>query len=118
MENKNKSTLQNPGMFKAFMQRLRLTWNLLWDPRISIVLKAISILTAGYIISPVDLIPAALFGPLGALDDIGVLFLGMNVFFMLIPPIILQEHMARLNLSGPVASEDDIVDSTAEILDE
>ena len=119
MGNKSNSTLHNIGMFETVIQRLRLTWNLLWDPRISIALKAIPILTAGYVISPVDLMPLVLFGPLGALDDIGVLLLGLNVFFMLIPSTILQEHMARLNLVQPsAAKEEDVVDGTAEIIDE
>ena len=118
MKNQDNNTLQNTGMFQSVIQRLLLTWNLLWDPRINFALKIIPVLTVGYIISPVDFLPAVLVGPLGALDDIGVLLLGLNAFFMMIPEEILQEHMVRLHISKPSATEEEIVDSTAEVVDE
>ncbi len=46
---------------------------LLRDSRVSVGDKAIALLGLGYLLSPIDLLPAWLFGPLGVLDDLVVL---------------------------------------------
>jgi uncharacterized membrane protein YkvA (DUF1232 family) len=51
---------------------LHLMVKLTFDKRISKRSKAILAFGLAYFISPVDLLPEALFGPLGYIDDIGV----------------------------------------------
>ena len=45
---------------------------LLRDPRVPLRAKAIGLLGIGYVLSPIDLLPAMLIGPLGLLDDVVV----------------------------------------------
>lgn len=41
---------------------------------------ALGLLAVIYIISPIDIIPEALFGPFGLIDDFGILMFGMKYF--------------------------------------
>jgi len=43
---------------------------LMRDERVPVGSKALAMLGLGYVISPIDLIPGLLFGPLGLLDDL------------------------------------------------
>jgi uncharacterized membrane protein YkvA (DUF1232 family) len=45
---------------------------LLRDDRVPLASKALAVAGLGYVISPIDLIPGLLFGPLGLLDDLVV----------------------------------------------
>ena len=45
---------------------------LLRDPRVSRRSKLIALFGIGYVLSPIDLLPAILFGPIGLLDDLVV----------------------------------------------
>jgi uncharacterized membrane protein YkvA (DUF1232 family) len=45
---------------------------LLRDPRVSRRSKLIALFGIGYVLSPIDVLPAILFGPLGLLDDLVV----------------------------------------------
>lgn len=45
---------------------------LLRDPRVPLGSKLVALAGVGYVVSPIDLLPALLFGPLGLLDDLVV----------------------------------------------
>jgi uncharacterized membrane protein YkvA (DUF1232 family) len=45
---------------------------LLRDPRVPVGSKLVALAGLGYVISPIDLMPALLFGPIGLLDDLVV----------------------------------------------
>lgn len=45
---------------------------LLRDPRVPVGSKLVALAGLGYVISPIDLLPALIFGPLGLLDDLVV----------------------------------------------
>ncbi|MEZ4669567.1 MAG: YkvA family protein [Anaerolineae bacterium] len=84
-------------MLRAFINQLRLTWRLMRDPRVPLWTKAIPIITLGYILSPLDLIPDVL-PIIGQIDDLGVLLAGLRLFEAFIPEDIVQQH--RLELAG------------------
>ena len=46
---------------------------LLRDPRVPVGSKLVALAGLGYVISPIDLLPALIFGPLGLLDDLVVM---------------------------------------------
>ena len=59
-------------------------------PRVPWYAKLVSVCTAGYLFSPVQLIPS--FIPvIGFLDDFLVLFLGVKLFQRIVPPDVLME---------------------------
>src|SRR5271170_5379603 len=60
------------------------------NPRVSWCAKLVSVCTAAYLFSPIQLIPS--FIPfIGFLDDLLVLFLGVKLVKRLIPPDVLTE---------------------------
>ncbi len=69
--------------------------------------KATLFLVIVYVICPVDLLPEALFGPFGYLDD----------FFVILIPLFLREYGRELNQQSPSSSSaptPDVVETTAE----
>jgi uncharacterized membrane protein YkvA (DUF1232 family) len=81
------------GMFRSAWDRVVLAWHLFSDERVSWVAKLIPVLVIGYLISPVDFLPEIVTGPLGLLDDLTILILGLNWFIQVAPRDIVQEHM-------------------------
>ena len=77
----------------------RLIWGLFWDGRVRLVYKLIPVGVFLYWISPIDLIPVAAFGPIGAIDDAVIIAGGLTWFFSLCrkhSPYAFHEHVDRL----------------------
>jgi uncharacterized membrane protein YkvA (DUF1232 family) len=87
---------QNSGFFQDLLLRIKLILRLIGDRRINFLLKLLPIAAAIYVISPVDLIPGAVFPVVGALDDAVVIWLGTTLFVTLCPDDIVQEHTNAL----------------------
>jgi len=113
------------GMFRALYQRSILTWRLFWDGRVSFWPKLIPLAALTYLLLPIDIAPEALMGllaPLGLLDDVGIILLALNLFVEVSPPDVVREHLKELGAKLPSRlqekGDEDVVDSTAEIVDE
>ncbi|QIC06233.1 DUF1232 domain-containing protein [Brevibacillus sp. 7WMA2] len=65
---------------------------LLVDNRVATGAKAIAALAVAYFISPVDLIPEALIGPIGYLDDIVLAVYALHKILSNTEQVIVQEH--------------------------
>jgi uncharacterized membrane protein YkvA (DUF1232 family) len=65
---------------------------LLTDPRVAPGDKAVALLGVGYVLSPIDLLPAFIFGPLGALDDVVVLTAALSRVLNHVHPDIVRQH--------------------------
>jgi uncharacterized membrane protein YkvA (DUF1232 family) len=65
---------------------------LLRDPRVPTGGKAIALLGLGYLVSPVDLIPEALFGPIGLLDDLFVVAATLSRILNYVHPDVVRSH--------------------------
>ncbi len=85
----------------GMIDRLRLGWRLLRDPRVPAWPKLLApAITAIYVLSPLDVVPD--FIPLmGQLDDVGMITLALAAISMLArwaPVEIVQQHAAALGL--------------------
>jgi uncharacterized membrane protein YkvA (DUF1232 family) len=83
------------------IERLRLGWRLLRDPRIPTWPKLLVPLAVLYVISPIDIIPDFLL-VLGQVDDISVIGLTLAVIAMLVrwsPQDVVAEHAADLGFT-------------------
>lgn len=81
---------------------VRLVWALLRDPRVPLSLKGMLVLLAGYLVSPIDVIPD--FIPVfGQLDDIAVALIVLDRFIQSAPREVVDEHLARI-----ARNEDDL----------
>ncbi len=91
-----------PQLNLGMIDRLRLGWRLLRDPRVPAWPKLVApIVTALYVLSPVDVIPDFLLG-LGQLDDAGMIALALAAISMLTrwaPREIVAQHAAALGLA-------------------
>ncbi|MBI2986125.1 MAG: DUF1232 domain-containing protein [Deltaproteobacteria bacterium] len=74
---------------------LKLFWRLLQDRRVPLGPKLLLVLVLAYIIAPADLLPDLFLG-LGQVDDLVVLFLGLQAFVRLCPKEIVREHVQAI----------------------
>lgn len=115
------SSIERPGTLRGLIERAMLTWRLLWDNRVGIGPKLIPVAGLIYLISPIDLLPALALGPLapiGALDDIGIILLALNLFIRVAPPDVVKEHQRELGGSLTQGSDDDVIEGSARPSDE
>lgn len=108
--------IRQTGGWAGLIEPMILTWRLFWDGRVAILPKIIPVAAAVYVISPIDFIPELAFGPLGLIDDAGVIILALNLFIYVCPPDIVNEHRRQLGFSvsaipGP---DKDVIDGSAE----
>ena len=86
---------------------LKLIWALARDPRVPPRTKAVLVVLAGYLASPVDLIPDFLPG-IGQLDDIAVIAFALDQMLNRVDANIVREHWD---------GDRDILELVQEILD-
>jgi uncharacterized membrane protein YkvA (DUF1232 family) len=65
---------------------------LLRDPRVPISCKLIAVLGVGYALSPIDLIPALLVGPIGLVDDLLVVSAALSKILNQVHPDVVRSH--------------------------
>jgi uncharacterized membrane protein YkvA (DUF1232 family) len=75
----------------------RLLWALASDPRVPTSRKLLLGLAAAYVVSPFDLVPDRL-PVVGALDDVAVMVLAVDVFLEGLPESLVAEKLAELGL--------------------
>ncbi len=83
----------------------RLLWALAMDPRVPASRKAMLGLAAVYVISPVDLIPEGI-PVIGALDDVAVVVLAVEIFLGGVPREIVREKLDELGIPAEELDSD------------
>jgi uncharacterized membrane protein YkvA (DUF1232 family) len=69
-----------------------LLMRLLRDSRVPISCKVIAVLGVGYALSPIDLIPALLVGPIGLVDDLLVVSAALSKILNQVHPDVVRSH--------------------------
>ena len=83
----------------------RLLWALASDPRVPATRKALLGLAGAYIVAPFDLVPERI--PfVGALDDVAVMVLAIDVFLEGLPETLVQEKLVELGIPRSELDED------------
>jgi uncharacterized membrane protein YkvA (DUF1232 family) len=62
------------------------------DPRVPVLQKGIAIAGVGYVLSPIDLVPALVFGPVGLLDDLFVVAACLSRLLNHVHPDVVRGH--------------------------
>lgn len=75
----------------------RLLWALATDPRVPASRKAMLGLAAAYVVSPLDLIPEGI-PVVGALDDVAVVVLAVDLFLEGLPREIVREKLDEIGI--------------------
>lgn len=65
---------------------------LLRDGRVPLLEKGVAVLGLGYVLSPIDLLPEIVFGPLGLVDDAVVLALTLSRLVNHVHPDVVRSH--------------------------
>lgn len=98
------SKSNSANILAELMQNAQIAYNLLLDPRVSLISKVmIPALALVYFLSPIDLLPDVI-PVLGQLDDIAVILLIVRLFIELAPPDIVAQYRANMaggSQSGP-----------------
>jgi uncharacterized membrane protein YkvA (DUF1232 family) len=82
-------------LLRTVINRARLVWQLMRDPRVPGYLKALPVAILIYLALPVDLLPDI--APLlGQVDDLGVLIVGIESFIALCPLEVVEEHLRQI----------------------
>jgi uncharacterized membrane protein YkvA (DUF1232 family) len=76
----------------AFPDLVMLLVRLLRDPRVGAGDKAVALFGVAYVLSPLDLLPVWLFGPLGALDDVLVVAATLSRVVNHVHPDVVRSH--------------------------
>lgn len=76
------------GVFRLFPHKgeLPAAFRALVDPKVPLWPKLMVFAALGYLISPMDMLPAFLFPILGGMDDLGVITMAFQVFRKFIQP--------------------------------
>ena len=76
----------------AFPDLVMLLFRLMRDERVPIGQRAIALLGIGYVLSPIDLLPTFLFGPLGVVDDLIVVAATISRLVNYVHPDVVRSH--------------------------
>src|SRR5262249_30853234 len=76
----------------------RLLWALTTDPRVPVTRKMLLGLAGAYVLSPIDLVPERI--PFfGAIDDVAVVVLAIDVFLDGLPETLVNEKLVELGIA-------------------
>jgi uncharacterized membrane protein YkvA (DUF1232 family) len=107
------SWLWRPGLLRMLSSQARLAVRLLREPRVPILAKAVPLLAALYLVSPIDLVPD-LFPLVGQVDDLTVILVALAMFLRLCPPAAVAFHrgaIAEGRAYAPMSPTDDVIDA-------
>lgn len=97
-DSESNPTFRRPSVGEAIGQA-RLALRLMRDQRVPGWHKLIPALAVLYLFSPIDLLPEALVGPLGVIDDVTIMLLALRAFIHLAPADVVAD------LTGAAAPE-------------
>ncbi len=104
-----------PGNVRDLAKYIKLIWSLMRDRRVPALLKVLPLGAMAYLAWPLDLAPGMALPVIGALDDVAILWLGLNLFVELSPPEVVQEHRLRLGMTVETTisadEEENIIDA-------
>jgi uncharacterized membrane protein YkvA (DUF1232 family) len=95
MANRFSSWLSRPAALRSLFAQMRLAIRLLREPRVPMLVKAIPILAALYVIWPLDVVPD-FFPVLGQLDDLGMALLALELFTKMCPAVVRSFHQEAI----------------------
>jgi uncharacterized membrane protein YkvA (DUF1232 family) len=99
---------------RGVIDRLRLTWRLMRDERVTALKFALPALLALYIGSPVDFIPDLFLG-IGQVDDVGVVVATILLVSRIVPTIapqdVVQEHLHAMRGRGSARSAEPVTEN-------
>jgi uncharacterized membrane protein YkvA (DUF1232 family) len=100
-------------LIRDLLAKSRLALRLMREPRVPVPAKALLLLAAAYLISPLDFIPDV-FPIVGQIDDLSVVLAALAAFLRICPPSATTFHeqaIARGERFTPMTGADAIIDA-------
>jgi uncharacterized membrane protein YkvA (DUF1232 family) len=89
---------------RGMLDRTRLAWRLLRDPRVSVLKYALPAFLLVYLMSPIDAVPDLFLG-IGQTDDLGIAVVAFMLLVRIIPRLapghVVDEHLRDLHQANP-----------------
>lgn len=107
------SWLGRPGLLRTLLTHGRLAVRLMREPRVSRFIKVLPLLTALYVVWPLDFVPD-LIPVLGQIDDLGVMLISLEVFLGLCPAGAVAFHrdaIAQGRRYSPMSGPGTVIDA-------
>ena len=108
-----------PRLLPPLIKYVVLVWKLIFDRRVSLILRALVPMSILYFLSPWDLVSDK-FGPISRIDDLLVFALALLLLIKLSPPYVVNEHLGITPLKDRPQERDPdkVVDGTSRPVDE
>jgi uncharacterized membrane protein YkvA (DUF1232 family) len=88
--------MSEPNVVIELNPRERRLWDrvraVVVDPRVPLGSKAVALVAVGYVLSPVDLLPEIVLGPIGLVDDLLVVSLALSRLLNDVHPDVVRSH--------------------------
>ena len=107
------SWLLRPSLLRTLFSHARLAIRLIREPRVGLLVKALPLLAAAYVISPLDFVPDVI-PVLGQLDDLGILLVSLEGFLRLCPAEAVVFHRTAIDERrrySPMSAANRIIDA-------
>jgi uncharacterized membrane protein YkvA (DUF1232 family) len=105
--------LAKPALLLTLLTRLRLAFRLMREPSVPVLIRAVPVVAALYLVFPLDFVPDIVPG-LGQLDDLGVLLVSLELFLKWCPARAKAFHeaaVARGQRFAPMPADGDVIDA-------
>ncbi len=96
---------KDPGFWSELWEQARLVLFLMKDGNVPLYLKLLPFFAIVYVLSPIDLLPAAVAPVLGGMDDLTVLLVGAKIFIEMSPPDVVARYVRQMRGLGVMTVE-------------
>lgn len=87
---------KDPGFWSELWEQARLVLYLIKDRNVPLYLKLLPFFAIVYVVSPIDLLPAAVAPVIGGMDDLTILLVGAKIFIEMSPPDVVARYVRQM----------------------
>jgi uncharacterized membrane protein YkvA (DUF1232 family) len=113
----DKDIERTAGILGQILRQIKLVWQLMIDPQVSLWVKLIPPIAILYLLSPIDLVPDPILG-LGQLDDLAVLLIAVKLFIEMSSSDAGRRVSGKTGSEAPPYPENEVVDASYRVIDD
>ncbi len=113
----DKDIERTAGLLGEIFRQIKVVWQLMIDPQVSLWVKLIPPIAILYLLSPIDLVPDPILG-LGQLDDLAVLLIAAKLFIELSSSDAGRRVPGKTASEAPPYPENEVVDASYRVIDD
>ncbi len=113
----DKDIERTAGLLGEILRQIKLVWQLMIDPQVSLWVKLIPPIAILYLLSPIDLVPDPILG-LGQLDDLAVLLIAVKLFIEMSSSHAGRRVSGKTTSDTPPYPENEVVDASYRVIDD